>query len=858
MKISNVLNIFISCILGILLVLYGGFVFVLPKVFNNNVGYFEKILSEKYGVQVVSEDAKISVTPLLKINSVSKKITLYKDDKEFLNIDNLDGEINLLNISKSRIKADLLNTDTNNFFKKNKSKKSSKRKFNFGKLPNISIKTFIANTKYFEIHANDVNLQNGKLTFNATVKNNKTLENHVFGQKGYIYFKNKDVFFKDFEARSGEARLYADGKLTGKDRDFKVYGKSLPVDDIEKTVLFYLKSKDPAKKFMENFYNYRGKADIDLKFTNEGIFGKCTLINISANAVWFDIPVSFREAVFDFNGRTITSVAQGILGGEKAVHTLNITDLGTDKKNVTGTINTTLTEKFRYVTNTRILKNAKAKIVYNINRDIITTDYFLNIDEGSDLFYGNSYLGLRNYKRRFSGQTQKIGNDLKLTKYDYSILKNGHYEKILFGDGLFLKINDNYRPKFITCKTPGYAPVSVTGSFANFLVGGSFKGDIKYDFPKEQFTGNFEIINSRFKRYFIKSAKVTAGENVTVNAEGTYHKEKFKCFVKAKNQTGKELYLYNLEFFLDKFVFKKRPHNKPPVKLEEIKNPEMFSKTKKFTVNTDKDKIKFKINKIVKDKIELENIELTGTLKDEIFSFKISESGFANGVIWGKGKFDFTDNSADIYFEADDINADTVADKMFNLPNSFEGITDAKLHVKTKNFLKDISAKGEFQIQKGYFSKLGDIEFTLKSGRRIKLEDAVNIDLNDKENFGSDINGSFTGKNGQISNLKITSAQKALAILVTGDYNIKTQEANLNIFGKYDKDVSKVIKIFHIPLDFIIKFAMKPEHTREFYKDTLKKLPATDADETNDRFFRAEIRGNLNKKDVKTKLRRIL
>ena len=76
-------------------------------------------------------------------------------------------------------------------------------------------------------------------------------------------------------------------------------------------LLRFQKSKDPSKKFIENFRNFKGTANVNLK-VKDGIWGTCVVNNLGANAVWFDIPLYAKEVVFNFRGKTVDSVAEGI------------------------------------------------------------------------------------------------------------------------------------------------------------------------------------------------------------------------------------------------------------------------------------------------------------------------------------------------------------------------------------------------------------------------------------------------------------------------------------------------------------------------------------------------------------------
>ncbi len=144
------------------------------------------------------------------------------------------------------------------------------------------------------------------------------------GYSGSFQFVNNNLKANEFEIRLGNYNLYLNGNLLNKEKnfDFTLNGDKLPVSELMPALLHFQKSKDSSKKFIENFKNFKGTAKIDLKFNKEGIFGKCVIYNLFANAVWFDIPLYAKEVVFNFKGKTVDSIAHGIIGNEKVVHTL--------------------------------------------------------------------------------------------------------------------------------------------------------------------------------------------------------------------------------------------------------------------------------------------------------------------------------------------------------------------------------------------------------------------------------------------------------------------------------------------------------------------------------------------------------
>ena len=164
-------------------------------------------------------------------------------------------------------------------------------------------------------------------------------------------------------------------------------------------------------------------------------------------------------------------------------------------------------------------------------------------------------MGLENVNRRLFVKTVKSPDKLEITSYDYSIVDSSEITNILLGEGLLLKENGHLALNYITCKTNGYAPVSVTGSFGKYVEGGYFDGDLKYNAKDERITGNFTVVDSKYKDFYLKKAVITSDDNVMkILADGTYDNSEFNWDLSAKNDFRKKIHIYNMDFFLDELV----------------------------------------------------------------------------------------------------------------------------------------------------------------------------------------------------------------------------------------------------------------------------------------------------------------
>ena len=272
---------------------------------------------------------------------------------------------------------------------------------------------------------------------------------------------------------------------------------------------------------------------------------------------------------------------------------------------------------------------------------------------------------------------------------------------------------------------------------------------------------------------------------------------------------------------------------------------------------------KIRVNKIVKDRIVLNNVLLAGSLKNSVFKFQTSDISFAKGVLSAKGLYNFKKKSSGVRFSAKNVDSNIAADLIFNLPNQVAGTANGVLYIKTFNKLDDIKAKLIFRIDKGYMPQLGDIEiknrFTrkkIKLSNLIKVRNENNEPINPAE-YASDIMGSLYVNNSKLENILITSKQKNLSLLIEGNCNLEEDSANLMMFGKYSNDKHRKIKILFMPFSFVAKLLFRPENTLENYKDKFNKVPDVNTNPANVNLFRIKLDKKPGENNTDIEMKRI-
>lgn len=862
-KYKKILLCALAALFATLLCIYLCIVLLLPAFLNSKtfIKKTQELVSKNTNCVVIADNVKMKITPFLSLYIKADKISATKNGTNILDIEGISGKAKLNKIKTLKAKKLFLNLD-----KIKTGKKTDK--FRISSIPDIYLENaeiIFDETKEFKGNFSNLSIKeiNRKkyIKFYGKFSSIFLKENVVLGEEGYLYTNKNAVFAKNFKVLSSNSSLLANGKIFDEKGlyDFYLKGENVNISDLMASILYFQKSKDASKKFIENFYNYSGTVDINLNFKNDGISGKCNAKNLAAVTVLFNAPVFFETANFYFGKTTLKSRAEGTIAGEKITHSLYVANLLSPERFIKGRIESELQGKIsKYIPNLKTTGKQNISIEYYTKNKKSGVDYVLNLKPKADIFYKNANLGLTHKERRLFVHTLSYDNILYIKNYDYSILKDGGTLNIVTGRGLFTKIKDRMQPKSLTVKTNGFAPVSVIGSFDRFISGGEFSGNLKYDFHKNKILGSLIIKNAHHKDFFIKKAELDADKNcINILAEGNYRGEKFTTKMIARNKITNKIAVYNADLFLDKYTVRTKSAALGLRPYKNLKN----SKVKNIDITIDNWKIR--INKVTKDRIVLNNINLTGNLKNNIFRFSTSGVRFAKGTLSAKGLYDFNKNSSLMCLKIKNVSSETAADLIFNLKGQVKGIANAVLYTKTYNKFDDIKAKLVFKIDNGYLPKLGDLEIKNKFTRRstklskiINIKDAENNPINPSESV-SDIKGSFYMDNHILKDIAITSRQKNLSLLFEGEYDIESENTDLMIFGKYNSDAQKRAKVLFMPLSFVVKLIFRPENSYENYKAKFEKVPDINAAPDNVSLFRVKLNGSPKEDTMDVELKRI-
>lgn len=853
----------VIAIFSLFLLFYTAFLFIVPIALNSN--FISNKLNQELNLELT--DYKIKTNPYFDITLKAKNLIFKKENKKALSADNTYIKYNLLTRKFKNIKSDYVFVDINSFLKKKSKKPFS---FDFSRLTGVDIAKadILLNNNEQKINFNLSNLKTVRVkkelraTLKADIQTEILKSSVKINENGYLILNNNNLKAQNLEILISDKVLTLNGDIIDKKgTNLNLKAKDFPIGDTERLILYFMKLKKPDKKqFLENFKNFNGFMDINLTFKNQGIFGVINAQNLMANTVLYSIPILFKKAQFNFLGSKIVSNNIGTLGGEPVRLILNYNNLFTHELEIFGSVEGLVTSSLakKYVKDLKVLNFVNVKLNFFNKHQKPDVNYLINLNKNSDISYKNMSLGFKDKVRQVFIQTHKEQDYLKITKYIYSKFENNTKIEVLAGDGLFLKRNNKMKLKYITLKTNGFAPVSIVNSFDKYVNKGYFKGSLKYDFFLKQLTGDFILKEACYKNFYVKTAQIKGNnKDLLISARGKYYFSPFYCSIKAQNDIfNNKLNIYEMYLFLDKYIIKQNQSgaNKQPKEILKNAKTKVQNNNKEINVN----KWIIKVNTVVKNKVKFENILITGSLKNDIFKFDFKDVLFAQGLLAANGILNTKTQDIKANLKADNINSNLVADNFFNLKNQVTGLASANLKAEMTDNFNNFKAHVQFKIDDGSLPKLGSTEFMFKNSQ-FKLINALNIDLSDLQSLSSDIFGSFDIDNHLLKNIDLKAQQKSLSLFIEGDYDTLKQNANLNLWGKYNKETLKGIRFLFIPVSWIINIALRPEKTLDLYQNKVQKIPPIETKSKKDEIiFRVKLFGNINTDNVNLELKKLI
>ena len=256
--------------------------------------------------------------------------------------------------------------------------------------------------------------------------------------------------------------------------------------------------------------------------------------------------------------------------------------------------------------------------------------------------------------------------------------------------------------------------------------------------------------------------------------------------------------------------------------------------------------------------------------KDFIANFTINKNKIAkvknysiklvDGTLFGNGEYDIKNKKLKLVTEMKGVNAQNLADNLFNLKSQCYGAMSGKLSIQCfgsnqEECLKSMKGNGKFDIIDGRMPKLGSLEYLLKATNivssgitRISINNIIDLITPLKTGNFKSIKGHFDINKGIVENLEIFSKGQDLNLYLSGSYNIETYIANMEVYGTLSNNLTSVFgKLKNFSLNTLlntIPFLNNTEYSPEV-AEKIKKVPS-DSSSSVARIFAVIIDGDIN------------
>jgi hypothetical protein len=378
---------------------------------------------------------KVEISPLLSAKITAKNIIIKDNNKVGLNIENLNTSIDRLELKN--LDADLVyaNLDILKKLKNDEVKDTNKKiSFDINKIPYANIKKIeiIRNegeklsitSNQFVIKENN-GVKNLDIILNITL--DRILHPIIIGEVGSLYIDNKRLAAKNFPLAVGKTKVVIDGSILNDNKldNFTIKGDKIPVKETMATVLFLQKYGADERKFIENFTDFKGSADVDLVYKDNDLSGVITGNDLFAKFLPFYVPVYCKKAEFFIKNGEVKSHAVGTFGTEKLTHDLYIKEIyDRQKKEVFGKVNSKITDKLaqKYLPSDIKVKNyLDMEVDYYIKQKKPNAKYYINIPADSGIMFKGFYAGIRDKNKKIFAETQKIDKEFFIKDYRFSV-----------------------------------------------------------------------------------------------------------------------------------------------------------------------------------------------------------------------------------------------------------------------------------------------------------------------------------------------------------------------------------------------------------------------------------------------------
>lgn len=442
--------------------------------------------------------------------------------------------------------------------------------------------------------------------------------------------------------------------------------------------------------------------------------------------------------------------------------------------------------------------------------------YFL-LREGEGFKLGDQSMVLQDYKTLFKVDLSVVKNILKINTIDYFItneLKKGMTPVLSINGNLDMA--DNMKLQDIHLKIPRPLP----SEFLNFLAGqkifkkGTITGEMGVintgEFPVMEGVITLDKVRIPSQRLFIKSAKIGAkGDKLGAIAEGRFKRSKYNFKGYIVNDLRLPIIVKYVDLDVDnidveRFLANSQESVSAPTSAPTLALPRGEG-TVQDVSDSESDNVDvptFQKGLIIVEKCMLNlengkyknvnfgNLHANLTLdKDGILNLQSNKFDIAEGISTLKVRADLIKNKYYLRLGVKDVNSTVMADALLGLPREISGKAMGLVEINSDASLK-LNGDIKFNIQNGTIEKIGYVEYILKVASLFRnplvmISPTTFGDLvNIPDGKFDVIKGELKLKDNVIQRMMIKSSAKQLSSFIIGRYDLNTNDASLRIYTK--------------------------------------------------------------------------
>ena len=492
----------------------------------------------------------------------------------------------------------------------------------------------------------------------------------------------------------------------------------------------------------------------------------------------------------------------------------------------------------------------------------------------ADVMIDNVSMGEISDKREYNGKINIQNNKIIINKLDYIKYissQNNKVYPIIFAtmNGILEKNNNIIQPIRLDIKTNKNLSAKVLNIFLKkpMLQQGTFNCDLSYFIDKRtkiaRIKGNMDCRNIDIPLFdtLVKNIKLKAnGKDINLVLFGFINESKIFVDSVLENNISNKIKVNSLKITADQIDNDKllRSLSKARQSMNtnnEINNIDLSG------INVEKGFLDIK--KLIIKSLVAENFTSDFNIdKNGIFSAKNMNINVGDGNINGSLSYDLTNSELKGDFELSNVDANYVAETLFDGEDQIYGNTNGKLIIETKgiteeDIIKNLNGFVYFDISDGRMPKLGSLEYLLRASNIIK-SGITGFTINSilellnlvKTGYFSNINGSCTINNGIAENIEIFSKGENLSLYIHGKYDISKTHADMEILGKLSRKISTIFgTIGNTSLNTFFKLIpgiSMLDFSRKDFIENVEKIPSFTNGDYDSRTFQAIINGNIN------------